>query len=310
MYQRRKNALFRRASELSTLCDCEVAIIMFGPDGELSQFSSCSMEDALRRYSHQCKEVHELHTQDGMAKRMADHTAARAPSAKRRQVAAPESEAPAARGTTRQVVDRDTAEVILAMQDLRPLNGGELTEERPYDCIIDREFEKLVQNRAKRAQQAAENPSGACSAGGASDGEGVSGQRVVSGQPPMTIGQATATFDTLAAALYGAHPTAVDGALGVPTQAAGGTVGPEQVGQRTDNTGMEGKPEKKEECASPNGPRPTVNVRTPAMTLTLPVAGSAEAPGPVGLSGTVFGVSETFKVEPTILEANGRIGPQ
>lgn len=62
VFTKRKNGLLRRAMELSVLCDCEVAVVVFGPDGKLAQYSSCPMDQMLRRYGEACSEPHETHT--------------------------------------------------------------------------------------------------------------------------------------------------------------------------------------------------------------------------------------------------------
>ncbi|KAM5559426.1 agamous-like MADS-box protein AGL15 [Rosa sericea] len=47
---RRQATLFKKAHQLSVLCDAEVAIIAFTSDGKLHEFSSTSMEHTLSRY--------------------------------------------------------------------------------------------------------------------------------------------------------------------------------------------------------------------------------------------------------------------
>ncbi|KAM5551576.1 agamous-like MADS-box protein AGL19 [Rosa sericea] len=49
---RRHATLLKKANELSILCDAEVAVIAFSPDGELHEYSSTSMEHTLERYKN------------------------------------------------------------------------------------------------------------------------------------------------------------------------------------------------------------------------------------------------------------------
>eukprot|EP01094_Clydonella_sp_ATCC50884_P008517 TRINITY_DN1802_c0_g1_i2.p1 TRINITY_DN1802_c0_g1~~TRINITY_DN1802_c0_g1_i2.p1 ORF type:complete len:187 (+),score=34.68 TRINITY_DN1802_c0_g1_i2:655-1215(+) len=49
-FTKRKNGLMKKAMELSILCDCEVALIVFGHNGKVYQYSTSSMEHALTRF--------------------------------------------------------------------------------------------------------------------------------------------------------------------------------------------------------------------------------------------------------------------
>lgn len=44
-FSKRKGGLFKKAFELSVLCDAEVALLVFSPAGRLFEFSSCSWYD-------------------------------------------------------------------------------------------------------------------------------------------------------------------------------------------------------------------------------------------------------------------------
>eukprot|EP01096_Ripella_sp_DP13-Kostka_P003219 TRINITY_DN1465_c0_g2_i1.p1 TRINITY_DN1465_c0_g2~~TRINITY_DN1465_c0_g2_i1.p1 ORF type:complete len:464 (-),score=217.27 TRINITY_DN1465_c0_g2_i1:362-1753(-) len=50
-FAKRKNGLVKKAMELSILCDCDVALIIFGTNNKLFQYSSSDMEKVLLRYS-------------------------------------------------------------------------------------------------------------------------------------------------------------------------------------------------------------------------------------------------------------------
>lgn len=56
----RKKVLLKKAMELSVLSDCEVALIVFGPDGKLVQYSSGGdMDKLLEDYAAACQQPHE-----------------------------------------------------------------------------------------------------------------------------------------------------------------------------------------------------------------------------------------------------------
>lgn len=60
---KRKNGLFKRAMELSVLCDCEVAVVILNPSGKLHEYvSSQDMERLLEKYTNASREPHEKHT--------------------------------------------------------------------------------------------------------------------------------------------------------------------------------------------------------------------------------------------------------
>ncbi|XP_058726741.1 MADS-box transcription factor 23-like [Vicia villosa] len=49
-FSKRQKELFKKAKELSILCDAEVAVIIFSNTDNLYEFSSTSMEETLSRY--------------------------------------------------------------------------------------------------------------------------------------------------------------------------------------------------------------------------------------------------------------------
>ncbi|GLJ13132.1 hypothetical protein SUGI_0205940 [Cryptomeria japonica] len=53
-FSKRKGGLLKKASELSILCDAEVALIIFSPSGKLHEFASSSMNRILRNYATSC----------------------------------------------------------------------------------------------------------------------------------------------------------------------------------------------------------------------------------------------------------------
>nr|AGR42634.1 MADS1 [Rafflesia cantleyi] len=49
-FSKRRRGLFKKAEELSVLCDAHVAVIIFSATGKLFDYSSSSMKDILSRY--------------------------------------------------------------------------------------------------------------------------------------------------------------------------------------------------------------------------------------------------------------------
>lgn len=49
-FSKRRSGLFKKAFELSLLCDAEVALIVFSPAGKLYEYASTSIEDTYNRY--------------------------------------------------------------------------------------------------------------------------------------------------------------------------------------------------------------------------------------------------------------------
>ncbi|RLM91821.1 transcription factor CAULIFLOWER D-like [Panicum miliaceum] len=49
-FSKRRAGLFKKAFELSLLCDAEVALIVFSPAGKLYEYASASIEDTYDRY--------------------------------------------------------------------------------------------------------------------------------------------------------------------------------------------------------------------------------------------------------------------
>ncbi|OMJ11925.1 Myocyte-specific enhancer factor 2A [Smittium culicis] len=60
---KRKSGLMKKAYELSTLCECEIALIIFSSQGKLVQYASNDMNSTLLRYTDY-GEPHESYTND------------------------------------------------------------------------------------------------------------------------------------------------------------------------------------------------------------------------------------------------------
>ncbi|KAL2330747.1 hypothetical protein Fmac_018328 [Flemingia macrophylla] len=50
-FSKRRTGLFKKAQELSILCDAEVAVIVFSNTGKLFEFSNCGMKRTISRYN-------------------------------------------------------------------------------------------------------------------------------------------------------------------------------------------------------------------------------------------------------------------
>lgn len=60
-FTKRKNGLFKKAMELSLLCDCQIALIVFNSSNKLYQYCSTDMDKVLLQYT-ECPEAHENRT--------------------------------------------------------------------------------------------------------------------------------------------------------------------------------------------------------------------------------------------------------
>nr|QBX87860.1 short vegetative phase protein [Hemerocallis hybrid cultivar] len=56
-FSKRRRGLFKKADELSILCDAEVALIVFSGTGKLFEFSSASMKEIIERYGMHSKKI-------------------------------------------------------------------------------------------------------------------------------------------------------------------------------------------------------------------------------------------------------------
>ncbi|XWS25376.1 hypothetical protein CRYUN_Cryun27aG0063600 [Craigia yunnanensis] len=59
-FSKRRRGLFKKAEELSVLCDAEVALIIFSATGKLFEFASSSMKDTLGRYNLHSNNLNKL----------------------------------------------------------------------------------------------------------------------------------------------------------------------------------------------------------------------------------------------------------
>ncbi|OIT37721.1 PREDICTED: MADS-box protein JOINTLESS-like isoform X2 [Nicotiana attenuata] len=59
-FSKRRRGLFKKAEELSVLCDADVALIIFSSTGKLFDYSSSSMKEILERHNLLSKNLHKL----------------------------------------------------------------------------------------------------------------------------------------------------------------------------------------------------------------------------------------------------------
>ncbi|XP_021897604.1 MADS-box protein SVP [Carica papaya] len=59
-FSKRRRGLFKKAEELSVLCDADVALIVFSSTGKLFEYSSSSMKEILERHRLHAKNLEKL----------------------------------------------------------------------------------------------------------------------------------------------------------------------------------------------------------------------------------------------------------
>ncbi|KAA8545660.1 hypothetical protein F0562_020889 [Nyssa sinensis] len=59
-FSKRRRGLFKKAQELSTLCDAEIALIVFSATGKLFEYSSSSMNQVIERHSMHSKNLEKV----------------------------------------------------------------------------------------------------------------------------------------------------------------------------------------------------------------------------------------------------------
>ena len=50
----------KKAMELSVLCGCDIALVIFNSNSKLFQYSSTDMDAILQKYSKMCNQPHEV----------------------------------------------------------------------------------------------------------------------------------------------------------------------------------------------------------------------------------------------------------
>ncbi|CAA3016147.1 MADS-box SVP-like isoform X1 [Olea europaea subsp. europaea] len=59
-FSKRRRGVFKKAQELSTLCDAEIALIVFSATGKLFHYSSSSMMELIERHGRQSENSSKL----------------------------------------------------------------------------------------------------------------------------------------------------------------------------------------------------------------------------------------------------------
>lgn len=59
-FSKRRRGLFKKAEELSVLCDADVALIIFSSTGKLFEYSNCSMKEILERHHLHSKNLEKM----------------------------------------------------------------------------------------------------------------------------------------------------------------------------------------------------------------------------------------------------------
>jgi hypothetical protein len=257
------------------MCDAQVAIIVFGPSDELSQFSSAPMEDTLREYGKQCTKSHEMQTLASVQKRAAENpTRGGKGGAKRSRLAA-------------------VSGPVEAAQAMLGLDSDEAARDSDTGMeAIDKEFEKILQERAKRAEQAQQQVGGKQNSGAAqpsrdqTTAEGPSyhnNNNNYNAEPPKA--EAANALTSLAAALAGAPSPTVAKARPTTNAAA--------VAANGNTDAMD--------CSSPENLRPIAGaataIHTPSVPTAHPVPASADAVPLLGISNSLDAVKSDEDAE-------------
>ena len=72
-FTKRKNGLMKKAMELSVLCDCDIALVIFNSNSKLFQYSSTDMDAILQKYSRSCNQPHEVRNNQDVSALMLQH---------------------------------------------------------------------------------------------------------------------------------------------------------------------------------------------------------------------------------------------
>jgi len=71
-FTKRKGGLFKKAMELSKLCDCEIALIVFDSNEKLYQYASTGVDQILLKYTeygepYEMKDNNDVRVEDWIA---------------------------------------------------------------------------------------------------------------------------------------------------------------------------------------------------------------------------------------------------
>ncbi|CAJ2652199.1 unnamed protein product [Trifolium pratense] len=59
-FSKRRRGIFKKAEELSVLCDAEVGLVIFSTTGKLYEYASSSMKDIIARYNQHSQQLNKL----------------------------------------------------------------------------------------------------------------------------------------------------------------------------------------------------------------------------------------------------------
>ncbi|CAD6209912.1 unnamed protein product [Miscanthus lutarioriparius] len=76
-FSKRRRGLFKKAEELSILCDAEVGLVVFSATGKLFHFASTSMKQVIDRYDSHSKNLQKSEASSQLQSHIDDGTCAR-----------------------------------------------------------------------------------------------------------------------------------------------------------------------------------------------------------------------------------------
>lgn len=127
-FSKRRRGLFKKAEELSVLCDADVAVIIFSSTGKLFEFSSSSMKEILERHNLHSKNLEKLEQPSLELQLVEDSTCSR---------------------LSKEVAEKSHQLRQMRGEDLRGLNIDELLQlekslEVGLSCVIEKKGEKIM----------------------------------------------------------------------------------------------------------------------------------------------------------------------
>ncbi|XP_061950301.1 MADS-box protein SVP isoform X3 [Populus nigra] len=127
-FSKRRRGLFKKAEELSVLCDADVALIIFSSTGKLFEFSSSSMKEILERHNLHSKNLEKLEQPSLELQLVEDSTCSR---------------------LSKEVAEKSHQLRQMRGEDLRGLDIDELLQlekslEAGLSCVIEKKGEKIM----------------------------------------------------------------------------------------------------------------------------------------------------------------------